>query len=608
MRKKWFKKLGAAFCAALLSISCLNLTAFAAGETIEVFTNKDYQTLAGLADSVTTGTINVTKKISAVDGTDDWNDGIAVRGVELAVAKVGQYATVTSGGTTGTMIGISQGLVEAVWPKASNTEKYSGMILDNGYYYMKSGLYNTFNEDLQDAGSGLDVSAYTNGAAKVKTDDNGVAAFTGLGFGIYLIAETDVDEAQIKDGDAWKNQLFSKKQYPYLVSLPYSQGEGNWSTTVEARAKNEADTVQSDKKIERYSNTLTGKRDNQFASDVTHIGDTVEFTLITDVPTLEAHASVESYVITDEISAGFTLPEKFSSSNITITDSQGQSYIYGTDYTVTPTPGASDSLYANTVTITFKDDAEGEGQGQGLKKISNLAHGADGQEVYVSYIVTVNENAIIGTAGNPNRVKLNLSAAGSGDIETSWATVKEFIFKMEGNKTFNGSQNDTLATNVKFQLYLDEACTKGVNLTVGTDGQYVYNGEGQATEISLTNSKFAVKGVPVTNENSSQSVTLYLKETATADGYNKLMKVVPIELTAATIAGDEYSGELSQGTVNGQNATLINSNTTVSFTVDNTEGFSLPQTGGMGIWMFVIAGILVIAAGIFYYKKSKKRA
>ena len=191
---------------------------------------------------------------------------------------------------------------------------------------------------------------------------------------------------------------------------------------------------------------------------------------------------------------------------------------------------------------------------------------------------------------------------------------------MKGTKTFDGNVDDTQnkekAKAVRFELYLDEACTKGVVLT-GDNGEYTYNGTGtpeEATEISLSDaSTFSVKGVPVYNEttNTSDNVcqaTLYLKETATAAGYNKLAKVIPITLTANQDVNEVYDGRLLEGKVNEVNATLNVNKDGITFTVNNTSGFQLPSTGGMGIWMFVVGGILVIAFGIFYYRRSKKSA
>lgn len=610
MRKKWLKKIGAAICAAVLTISGMNLTAFAAGETVEVFSEKEYQNLAGLSADVTTGIINVEKKISTVNTAagGDWTNKLPVKGAEMAVIKVGQYATVTeTDGTVKTMIGIEEDFVKAVL-----SSETANMILNNGYYYMPYDLYDDFQNAMKTAGNALNDNPVvenlisSRSAKKNITIDTGVAAFNDLEFGIYLVAENSVTTAQIdknQDG-TWENVLFSKKQYPYIVSLPFSEN-GTWTTTVNAKAKNEESPVDVDKKIERNSNSLIGKRDYQSETDVTHVGDTVEFTLIADVPMIEVHEEVESYVLIDEISAGYTLPGTFTADHIKITDSLGQSYTFGTDYTVAQADGATDpSKYAKTVTIEFTPS--------GRNLIEKPAHEPAGnQKIYVSYIVKVNENAVVGTAGNPNRVKLELAAAGSGEIVTDWKDVTEFIFTMEGTKTFDGNQDNDKAANVKFKLYLDEDCTNGVVLT-GDNGEYTYNGTGtpeEATEISLSDtSTFSVKGVPVTNENEGQSVTLYLKETATAAGYNKLAKVIPITLTANTVADDAYDGTLSAGTVNGVDATLNTGKDGITFTVNNTSGFQLPSTGGMGIWMFVVGGILVIAFGIFYYRRSKKSA
>lgn len=612
MRKKWLKKLGAAFCAAAIAISGMSLTAFAAGEKIEEFTDAEYQNLAGLQSDVTTGTINVEKRISTVNdaaGTD-WTNKLPVKGAKMAVVKVGQYATVTeTNGTVKTMIGIKEDLVTAVL-----RDKIDEMIHDdtNGYYYMPYALYDDFHEAMKKKGNNLNnntvVKNLITNVEKVSTGETGIASFTNLPFGIYLVAEDSVTTAQVQKNGKWENILFSKKQYPYIVSLPFSE-DGTWTTTVNAKAKNEESPVDVDKMIERDSNTLTGERDHQSKTDVTHVGDTVEFTLITDVPMIEKHEGVQSYVITDEISAGYTLPGTFTDKDIIITDSLGQPYTFGTDYTVAWVNGATDSKYAKKVTITFEET--------GRDNIKKLAHIDGGnQEVYVSYIVKVNEKAVVGTAGNPNRVKLDLAAAGSGNIETGWKHVTEYIFTMEGTKTFDGNPDADNAEHVRFKLYLDADCTKGVVLKSQGNGAYTYDGTatpGEATEIALNStSTFSVKGVPVYNEttNTSDNVyqaTLYLKETATAAGYNKLAKVIPITLTANTVVDDAYDGTLSAGTVNAV-AALNTEKDGITFTVNNTSGFQLPSTGGMGIWMFVVGGILVIAFGIFYYRRSKKSA
>lgn len=626
MRKKWLKKLGAAFCAAVLSISCLNLTAFAEGETITSFSKKDYQTMSGLSEE--NGTLRITKKLSDVEGSNFGAADKAINGVEFSIVKIGEYATVVdANGKTSVMIGINQTLAADNLTTLTGNEPKQG-----GYVYLTAKQYNAINSGLENKSvqvlkTYLDTSAQTKETGSEDSTgqkEDGVAKFENLDFGIYLVLETNVANATV-DGDPI---AFSQKQYPYIVSVPINVN-GSWSATVDARAKNESDTVDITKKIVRNSSSLTTNV-GAYDTDVTHVGDTVEFTLKADVPTLDENAgSIDSYEINDVISKGLTLPETFSDANIYIVDGLGEEYQLGDatdpkDFTIiNPNNGDSDiaaefskqdSPYVggSSFTIVFTED--------GLTKLTTVAKDGTGAEkfVRVNYTATVNADAVVGPTGNPNEVQLQYAAAGSKEISTGWDEVREFIFTMEGNKTFDGKTtgNDTTRSAVKFKLYQDAGLTQGVKLN-GQDGTYTYNGTGaanEATEISLdSTSKFSIKGVPTTNETSGSSVTLYLVETATAAGYNKLAKPIEIVLKAATVSsadGADYSGYLDNGEtkVNSKQVFMDGSHTDVTFTVDNTSGFQLPQTGGMGIWMFVIAGILVIAAGIFYYRKSKKRA
>lgn len=671
MKKNWMKKLSAALCAATLFASGFAVSANAAEDNpdydVRIFTPSDYATLTGKNN--TSGTITVqkfiTEQLISETGEGIFIDGdVPVNNVDFTLVKVGQYANVVdSKGIASTRIGIVEDLVELVIDNyQDNKTQYA---VENGYVYMTAEQYNAFNSKMETKGNelvdtisgsewfkGLDSTeklTETTGDKDMTFEDGEVKyTINAKNFGIYLVMETDVYDAVRPNAGKWVNTLFAKKQYPYIVSLPYTtqpteDTAAEWQFEVTAKAKNTETTVGVDKKIERNSNTLTGDRYYQQDTDVTHIGDNVEFTLITDVPMIEEHENVESYVISDEISAGISLPEVFSDdstddniNNIVITDSMNQTYILGTHYNVAKyvdinavpalVPGEG---YADGFQITFTPE--------GLEQLTTAAHVTNGnQKVYTSYVATVNSKAVVGTVGNPNRVKLDLRAAGSGTITTRWDDVKEFIFSMESNKTFDGSfdakKDGDKAAEVTFELYLDKACTNAVVLENVLDengdvipGSYTFVETGKAkvvaTPIKLdANSKFSVKGVPVFNE---ENKTLYLKETTTAPGYNKLTRVVPVTLTANNVTDSpEYDGILYNAYVNERLAEIIKvngegvavsagetgSNSGITFTVNNTKGFQLPSTGGMGIWMFVIGGMAVIGCGLLYYRKNAKSA
>ena len=180
---------------------------------------------------------------------------------------------------------------------------------------------------------------------------------------------------------------------------------------------------------------------------------------------------------------------------------------------------------------------------------------------------------------------------------------------MEANKQFDGVTDNIKAADVTFELYADADCTQAITVTTVADGNYIY----ASTDTTVTastlkldgSSKLYIKGVPT-------GVDLYLKETVTSKGYNILKKPVKVNLVPAFDANvtTEYTGLLSDdSTVNDTAANLTAYSTVVTFAVNNTSGFRLPETGGMGAWIFAILGVLVIGGGVtFYVITRKKRA
>ncbi|MDO4601641.1 MAG: SpaA isopeptide-forming pilin-related protein, partial [Eubacteriales bacterium] len=103
--------------------------------------------------------------------------------------------------------------------------------------------------------------------------------------------------------------------------------------------------------------------------------------------------------------------------------------------------------------------------------------------------------------------------------------------------------------------------------------------------------------------------TYYLKEISTIKGYNLLKKPVEIEITgakgqnsyivdASNAGKKEYTGNLNKKEYTDGKVNLI---------VNNTSGFQLPATGGIGAGIFAVCGVLVIGAGIAYYVISRKK-
>lgn len=615
---KLFKKLIAFFMTAALAVGCFSMTASAAAKPLNeadvtIADTAYYKSLIGAA-APDTATINISKFVEADDSTPD--NPVAtttpVKGVEFSILKVGDIFQVQDETDTLMAYGITKTLADKIGLVGDYTVTKDGTayVLVKDYNDINKALMATYPEGYSKDDSGFNFSS------SVKTGDNGIAQFNSQPYGLYLVVESDVSTAEIPNADAtgWDWITITRKQAPYVVSAPiYDVDNGGWLAEINATAKNVKGTADIDKKIVRSYNGTLGYADGEVLNDtdVTNVNDVVEFKFISKVPDLtdskdNTAIDIDKYVITDAISKGLTLPE-FSAENIVITDNKtgtAQNYTFDTDYTVTKvdinnigaTTGSDSYAQGSAFTVTFTD--------KGLEKLTNLAKGQNNGTVYVYYTATVNSAAVVGIAGNPNKVKLTFQAGQSHEIDTTWKEVKEFIFGMEANKLFDNAQKNDLAEKVTFELYTDKDCTQGVVVT-GDNGDYVYSGSGEATELKLDgNSKLYIKGVPT-------GVDLYLKETATSTGYNILKEPVKVNLVPAKGYDGEYTGVLAilanTSTVNGTAANLTEDNTAVTFAINNTSGFQLPATGGMGAWIFAILGVLVIGGGVTFYVITRKK-
>lgn len=221
------------------------------------------------------------------------------------------------------------------------------------------------------------------------------ATFTGLGYGYYVVAVPGATLAN------------AKSQYATLVSVH--------STKVDADIKGDLPTV--DKKVQVDG---TGKD----ATDA-KIGDTLTFTLTSTIPDMSAYDTY-TFNFKDTLSKGLTFGQVKSVKveNVTLTEN--------TDYTVT-TPTASNN---NTLTVAMKDFK--------TKQQANA-----GKKITVTYTATLNENAVVGGAGNVNSAKIqysnNPSTNGTGESEPSKVRVFTYGFTVD---KYTGDQYTDAATRL----------------------------------------------------------------------------------------------------------------------------------------------------------------
>lgn len=113
---------------------------------------------------------------------------------------------------------------------------------------------------------------------------------------------------------------------------------------------------------------------------------------------------------------------------------------------------------------------------------------------------------------------------------------------------------------------------------------YIVDTDGSEMELKLAaNNTLSVAGLA--------AGTYYLDETATVPEYNLLKSTIKIVISP-TYGTD---GKLNGYTVNTSKIDIENQNT-VTVSVENKKGFTLPSTGGQGMVALVAAGICLMAA------------
>ena len=285
------------------------------------------------------------------------------------------------------------------------------------------------------------------------------------------------------------------------------------------------------------------------------IGQTVNFK-----STITAQAGAENYVFHDTMSAGLTY------TGVTGITLNGDTVDAG-NYTVV-TEGLTDGC---TFEVRF------------AQAFCDTLKAND--QIVISYTATLNENAVIAGAGNPNTSKVSYGDSSNTkytpDSQTKTYTWDVDVFKY----TMDGETEKALA-GATFTLSKNADGSNPIALV--SEGNNVYRvaktGEtGTVTEITTdATGKFTIKGL--------DADTYYLTETAAPAGYNKLAGPVTVVI--------------------GENG-VVNGTTEAPQGVDevkvlNQSGTELPSTGGMGTNVFyVLGGVLVLAAVVLLVTRKR---
>lgn len=447
------------------------------------------------------------------------------------------------------------------------------------------------------------------------TNADGKITVSGLSQGSYRFIETAINNklpGYILDGaKTYEFSVGSDKKITY---------GGNTSASVTIDANNEKPDM---KKEVQDRTTKTWKQESDYS-----VGDYVPYKITIDVP--DNITQLKEFSLTDK-------PTGLED----ITDS---------DFSVK----CNDIEIANTDNSVYTLTKNADTKGFTISFVPTAMGNYAGQQIVITYKAKVLETALKTTAGNPNTATLEYSnkilptndpqnpntpenpdeKPAKDKIEDS-TVVYTFNIKIEKRAQ---DKNGDLLGGVVFDLYKavdthsvgditgDEAAAVGLEKTkiwhkistLTTEATGV--NMGYITQSGLANGEY------------------YLVETKTADGYNLLKSPVKVQLNvqyatkwskenvwsvdsntgvktlikhsenSTTFTAKAEGADKATGSMTQIEKTDKSTEATMTETIINRKGFTLPKTGDIGTAMFLIIGIGGMLAAVYIMLRGRKRA
>ena len=443
----------------------------------------------------------------------------------------------------------------------------------------------------------LETAVKNGGVAMPETDATGHTSASDMEQGLYLVVETRVPENVTSTCN------------PFFVSLPMTTIDGTaWNYDVTVYPKNQTGNPTLDKTV-RESKNSTGKNTGRL-TDITDgyahtatasVGDTVDYQIISTLPTITSKASALSeYTYVDTLSKGI----RYNKNDVVI------EFFKDAGCTEKITTWVENSgkftvVYddmANTMTIRMTDTGLSEINEAATVYTNSVKRGYSDCTMRITYAATLIADAQMGDADNPNEVELTWKRTNTTYFDTLKDCCHVYTYGIDILKQF--SDNGGNLRNVKFRLHND---TDDVYVVADLkDGVYYAKGfaakkADATTFVPNSGGHIVVKGL----EDDAYSLT----EIATDKGYVLLKDAVKIVIKTSENGQCEKCGvklRTASATVNGKNVTMTDGNAIVPLTVINNPGFDLPKTGGYGTWMFTIGGVVLLGAAAFIVIRSRK--
>lgn len=310
------------------------------------------------------------------------------------------------------------------------------------------------------------------------------------------------------------------------------------------------------------------------------VGDNIPYQINATIPTYDSNVTDIEFTFTDEMSKGLAFNK--DSLKVKIGDTK---FVLGTDYTVDVT---GNDKNGTRIVIDITNDA---------KLLAN-----SGKTITIDYNAKLTENAAISSVeGNTNKVKLvysNLPGITQNELTDETVT---YTFGLNIVK-FDQDEQTKYLSGAEFTLFKVVTDESGKTVLGDSIGKGTSDASGNVLFTDIDGKKLGLgEGEYV------------VRETKAPDGYSLLgvdIKVTINKLNKdgkvlAVITATDLDGNLLE------EVTVGNDNLNLTLNVGNYKGISLPETGGTGTQIFMIAGgsliLLALAIyGVYEYTNNKK--